>query len=202
MNVLDKINELSADKKKFSLIILAGIILIYCDVAFLATRQFKAVEAMTPKIKNAREELRELAELKQLKVKQPNIIKDMLKKAKRLITEEQIPELLQGISNMARNNEVSIQQINTTKDIKEVKVPKAKVPPKGKETVAAPESGKFKSMLITMEIQAGYHNLGRFINELERAPEFIAVEEIRISSIPSTYTQQRVDLTLKTYVKK
>ena len=53
-----------------------------------------------------------------------------------------------------------------------------------------------------MDLSAGYHQLGKFINELENAQVFVIVQELKIEPQPGNYLKQKAALTLKTYVKK
>jgi Tfp pilus assembly protein PilO len=126
---------------------------------------------------------RDLIAMQQSKTKQ-----EVVTKAKEIISEGQLPWLLQEISDIANKFEVKITQIKPSQDVK------------SQEEIIAPV--KLFPLFITLDLSCGYHSLGSFINELENANRFIAIKDMRISRSSSDYLHQSITLVLKTYVKK
>ena len=114
-------------------------------------------------------------------------------KSKIIITEEQMPALLEAISGMANKRNIQIGQIRPIRETKkEVKGKKDKVV----------ETKKFSILYIALDLSCEYHNLGLFISDLENTPEFIWVQDIKLNSDNDNYFKQRATVLLKTYVKK
>lgn len=89
---------------------------------------------------------------------------------------------------MANKNNVKILQLNPAREA-----------PKTKKGAAATD---LSPNLIALDLICDYHSLGVFINELENAPKFMVVEELKISPYSESIFQQSVSLVIKTYVKK
>ena len=107
-------------------------------------------------------------------------------KAKKIIFDSQLASLLNDISKIGNANNVTILQIKPSRDTQ-------------KSGAAAP---KFSPVSISLDLICGYHNLGKFINDLENNQTFISIESLKIEARPEEVLKQRVSLTLKTYVKK
>ena len=189
INVQEK---LELDKKKIILIILIGFILLYMDFSFLIRLQFKNTRTLGTKISKLKKDIdilaKDLATLEDLKQRHPEVKKEALSKVKKIISEEQIPSLLKDISDIATKYNVKIMQIKPSKELK--KEDKVSVVP------------KFNHLLITLDLICGYHSLGSFINGLENAERFMAVQDLKITPDPNNYLSCNIALVLKTYVKK
>jgi Tfp pilus assembly protein PilO len=184
--LLNKLNKLELDKKKILFISLACLIAIYLDFTFLIKAQSKGIGKITQKITQVKKDIDTLARdllmmrQSQLKEKEARGIK-----FKKIIPEEDLPSLLQYISNIANKHSVKIMQMK-----QEVKAKDDKVAQLG------------KNVFINLDLFSTYHNLGLFINELENGKIYLAVEAIKISAEANAYFQHKINLVLKTYVKK
>ncbi|MFH1678510.1 MAG: type 4a pilus biogenesis protein PilO [Candidatus Omnitrophota bacterium] len=58
----------------------------------------------------------------------------------------------------------------------------------------------YSPAIIDLEITAGYHQLGRFLSELENHSTLIAVEELDIRCSDEDPSEHEVELKIKTYV--
>lgn len=183
------LNALQLDNKKIALIILVAIIVFYVDYSFIIVPQLKGSKGLGLKIKKIKVDLdnfsRESARLQQEKTK-----KDAGLKGKKIMTEEQISVFLDNISSIANKNSVRIMQIIPSKELK------------AKDEKTSLDIKKLSPYLIKMDLSCDYHHLGAFLNNLENAEEFIAVEEIKIVPDPGNYLLEKINLVLKTYVKK
>lgn len=180
--LLDKIRALrqqDLDRKKILLIALVAIAIVFVDFSILVKLQLKGIRAVSPQVLKLKTDIKKLnKDLNNLKGRQVEIEEKGHLERKRLILEREIPLLLEKISLTANEYDVKITKILPSRD---------------------PKSGFFA---ISLELVGDYHNLGRFLNDLENAPDFIAVEEIIIKSNANDYFKQNVNLVLKTYVKK
>lgn len=192
----DKINDLKKnfvdnpalqqlDKKKVIGILFVALVLIYLDLAFLMSMQLKAINKTGADFKKLRTEMaqfkREFDQSRQARASSPM--------SKEIISEAEIPLLLQDITDMANKNTVRILQLNPARAAARTK--------KGATAVA-----ELKPNLIALDLVCDYHSLGAFINDLENAAKFMTVEELKISPDSDSMFQQIVSLVIKTYVKK
>lgn len=182
---------LEMDNKKITLIILVCIIFAYVDYSFVLKIQLSGKNSKSAKIIKLKKDMAKLdkdfASMQQAKGRQKVVLE-----AKKFILEEQIPLLLKKVSSVANQNNIRIMQMAPSKESQH----KDEKDPKKEKQVP-----KFIPIVIRLDLICDYHHLGKFINELENAEEFIAVEELRIISDVANYFQQKVNLTLKTYVK-
>jgi Tfp pilus assembly protein PilO len=182
-NFLDNVALRQLDKKKIIGIFFIAVVLVYLEVAFLMSLQLKAVKKADSDFKKlSAEKTRFEKEFSQSEKAQGGT-----QMTKEIIAEAEIPLLLQDITDMANKNNVRILQLNPVKAVKAKK--------------GSPAT-ELNSNLIALDLICDYHSLGAFINELENAPKFMAVEELRINPDADSIFQQSVNLVIKIYVKK
>ena len=188
LNKLNKLNKIEWDNKKVLVVILICLIIIYIDFSFLIKSQRQAITSVGEKTIKLKQDIdaltKDLATMQQAQTKQ-----EVALKVKKIISEEQMPMLFQEISNIANKNNIKIMEMIPSKESK-AKEEKALVAPK---TPLA---------FITLDLFGGYHNLGRFINDLENAEILMAVENLKIVPQQNDYFKHGITLILKTYVKK
>lgn len=192
---LNKLVQLDkSEKKKIIFIVVAIFLLGYLDFRFIIKPQFRYIGGISPKIVKLRADMdklnKDLVAMKDLQNKQAGMKPEAAQKVKKIISQEQVPLLLQFISDVANKNNITVTQIKPTKQLKTKADKKQNV------------SLQFMSVSIALVLSCDYHRLGKFINDLENAENFFAVEEIRIIPGSSDYINQNVNLLLKTYVKK
>ncbi len=193
-SLISKLNlNRELDRNKIILIIIASLFLAYLDFSLLIQPQSRGVSALRPKIVKLNKDIADLAkELSAVKEFEQNKSlpsrQNELARAKKIIHEEDLPLLLQDITDMANKANIKILQIRPKKD------PKAK-----EETVAG---AKLIPVTITLDFSCGYHSLGNFINTIENSDKFMLAQEIKILTGKENYLVQEVALTIKAYVKK
>lgn len=175
------------DKKKVFLIGLVCLILIYLDLRYLLKWQFSALSGTNKKITDLK---RQIASLKQ----NLESIQDLRNKKsqlsvekKKVLTQDQLPSLLENISVLANKHNVKIIQMRPLKPAAD-----------NKKTPAV----NFSPLELDLDLSAGYHQLGSFISDLEESRELMEVKEFRISSDPADVAHQKVDLTLRVYIER
>jgi len=97
-------------------------------------------------------------------------------------------------------------QIDSSKEMPKTSKKKEKSVPAGGKKGAKQGSQKAQavelaSVKIKLDIIAGYHKLGRFINEVENADKFCMIDEVLIARDPVDPMRHKVSLVVKTYVK-
>jgi Tfp pilus assembly protein PilO len=183
------LNKLGADIQRLFLIILVGAVVIYADYAFIIKLQLGGIGSAKTKIVKLKKDIAVLnKDLALMQQSQGQMKQKTPLKPKTIISEDEMTGLLQRIYNLANKNKVRIIQIRPLKD------------PKAKEEVMGAQ--KVIPMAIAMNLSCVYHSLGSFINDLENAEQFLAVQDLKIVRSPGDYMRQNVTLNLKTYVKK
>ncbi len=193
INLLNKLNELKLDNKKIFLIVMACLLILYIDFAFIIKLQLQGIRTLTPKVIKMKKDIDFLAkDLSSMQDLERKAGKDKAQieslRPKEIISEDKILLLLQEISDLANKNQVKIMQINTSRD------------KKAPEEIIAGE--RLSPIIITLDLTCGYHSLGTFINALENARQFIDVQDMKIIRDPRNYLLLNANLILKTYAKK
>jgi type IV pilus assembly protein PilO len=175
---------LELDIKKIIFIILVCLIIAYVDFAFVIKMQFQAIGRIKSEIITLKKDTDTLN--KNLTLMQQAQKKELTStKIKKIISEGEQPKLFQKISDIANKYNVKITELKPTKETKVKEEAKSEVSP----------------LLLTLDLSGGYHNLGSFINDLENLEEVIVVENLKITPQQDSF-KQRVNLSLRTYVKK
>lgn len=191
---LKMLEKLDLDNKKLIMIIMILLIFLYLDYNFLLKLQFAALKTSEPKILSLKKDLdnlsKDLEKMQELKKKQIVPDQKALSKIKKIVPSEQLASLLQDLSNIANKNDIMIEQIKPSKEAQG---------PKQEKIVGI---DKFQPVLITLDLTCDYHHLGKFINDIEEGQTYILVQGMKIKSQPGEYFKQKVNLLLKTYVKK
>jgi len=189
-NLIKTWNTLELDSKKVILIALVCAVIIYVDFAFLIKMQFRSIGNITAKIITLKKDIDTLD--KNLVLMQQSQNKPAIsKKIKKPISESEMPQLFQKISDIANKYNVKIQELKPAKDTKEAKT---------KGSTPAQKSD-FNVTLLTLDVLSGYHELGGFLSELENADEFIAVENLKIIPQEEGF-KHSAKILLRAYVSK
>jgi len=185
------INLNALDNKKILVILLLSVMSLSVDYNFFIRAQLEGVKSLDQKIKRLKEDTVKVnRDAALLKKKQAETAQGVILKVKKMISKGEIPLLLQEMNSIANKNNVRITQIK----------PSAEVVTKDQKQ--AKDSGNFTSILITLDVSCDYHGLGKFLNNLENADYFFAVQEMRITEDPNNYFYQNANLVLKSYVRK
>lgn len=182
------LEKLQLDNQKIILISLFFIVFAYIDYSFLIKMQVNHIKTVKPKIAKLKGDIdalnKSLADSGNLSGKQNQQAVPYL----RMLSNDQLPMLLEEISNMAKSNNVMLMQV---RQVKETKKKEEKQPP-----------NNLASLYIELDLSGSYHDFGRFINNLENADKFIAVQDMNIKQQPADSLLQKANLLLKIYVRK
>lgn len=189
-DLLKKIEDLKLDKKKILLLILVLVTVIYIDFTFLLASQLKAVANTGKKIAKLDKDInnvnKDLILARQSKAKEN---KEDLFRAQKMLVEAELNDLLREIAHTANDYKIRLMHIRPSKES----------PPKHDKVLP---QDKPNGLLIALELIGDYHELGMFLNDLEYMPIYLAVKDLKISADAGNYLKQRINLVLKTYVKK
>ncbi|MFA6217355.1 MAG: type 4a pilus biogenesis protein PilO [Candidatus Omnitrophota bacterium] len=190
MKLLAYFDNLVIDTQKLVLIGIVFLTVVYVDFTFIMKAQLlgikKSAETITQLNKDIAVVSDGLAKMKSAPVKPASAVKK-----KHLLTDEQVPTLLQEIYFLAGKNKVNIIQVKPVKEVLTQTIDPKKIA----------QAPKAVPVSITLDIAGNYHYFGAFINDLENSETFISVEEMKLSQSTDNYLQQKASLLLKTYVK-
>lgn len=188
------LDSLELDNKKLILIFLFSAVILYIDFSFILKAQLAGLSKSSIEITRRKSDIAvlesDLKNMQDLKAKQALPAQKGASKAKRFITESQVATLLQDISKLANNNDIRILQVKPSRDQKASTESKLNLGP------------NFSTLYISLDLLGSYHQLGKFINDLENNQVLMIVQEIKIDSQKDNYVKQAASIILKTYVKK
>jgi len=184
------LSQIQLDKQKKMLIVIFAVLIVYVDTSYILKAQMAGLKSLTPKITRLEKDLRNLnRDLGNMRTAKSNPVLEASKAAKKpatIISESQVSGLMQDISNAANKFDVQIIQIRPLRET-------------GKSVIPG---DKFTPILINLDLICDYHNLGKFINNLENSAVFMGVAELKISARVPDYLKQKVSLVIRTYASK
>jgi len=204
--VIEFLLSLGRDKKKLAIAAIALAFFLYADFSFGIGGQINYLKDLNKKITQRSKEIEtlktDIAYVQQKKTPvagSPVVVKT-------LPQEKDIPALLQHISGLAGANGIRVMQIDSTKEAqkaeKTVKKPAVTKDKKNPKKVSAAPSVNLPIVKIKLDVVGGYHKLGSFINALENSDKFCFVDELMIGRDPAEPLREKINLVIKTYVKK
>lgn len=185
--LLDKLN---LDKDKIIAVLIATVLVAVLDIMFVIGPQSKANGNMAKEIRKMRTDIAAMnRDLNLAQQQQKTMAKEQEGQPaqRKIYSTAETPQLLQDISRMATEKNVSIKQITPLKE------------PQGK---ASGMSGDFVGLKIRLSMECGYHGLGAFLNGMENSRQPLFAEEIQIIGNPDNHLKSTVNMVVKTYVKK
>ncbi|MFH1202620.1 MAG: type 4a pilus biogenesis protein PilO [Candidatus Omnitrophota bacterium] len=129
----------------------------------------------------------EIAQINRLKEQYKNLEESINQGQKWFISEEEIPSLLENVSSIANNTDVKIMQIK---------------PLQKRQIDVAGKSQDFSPLSIYIIAQAGYHQLGRFLNQLHDNKVFMKTSELDILPDAKNYLRHNIKLVLTVFLVK
>lgn len=176
------------DIKKLVAISLFSFMFVYADSFILLPMQIKAVKANKQNRARLEGQIKALKqELESIKNNRIDVAKEKKLEIKTSLNEDQVPLLMNNISNIANKNAVKIMQIRPVKEVR---------------PDVAPSLGSLAPLSIIMDLSCDYHHCGKFISLLENAKQFIKVSELRIMPGDASNSKQSFYTVVITYVKK
>ena len=163
-----------------------GAVVLYLYTNFLLLPQISATVKVYDGAKKIDAEVkvsqRAVSEVDGLK-KQVSRYQDKIESYEKMLpVEQEIPKLLEDLSNMAKESNVKIVGITPLQ---------AKEPQTGEEI--------YQEIPILINAKSGYHELGKFLSDLENAGRFMKVVDINIKENSATPKRHDVELLVLTY---
>ena len=186
VKVIAKINE----KNPYYTVGLFLLVLFLADYFLVMQFQLRTLQSLSPKIMTTAKDLEtaksDITKIAQYQ-NQAKQLKEKLKKiSNKIKSREEVPLILGNISKVAESNGVRIEQImpNTART----------------EPILKNSDGQYFSVPISIEAKAAYHNLGRFINQLEIEEGFLSVPDFVISASTDDPTREDIKLTINAII--
>lgn len=172
LKVLDKISEFISDiNEKNPYYLVGGIIvsLLLVDYFLVFQHQLKTWGAISPKIVKLSQDLnaarRNIQRIDQDKAELKDLSAKLGKINYKIRSKEEVPMILESISRVTNENGVRIEKI---------------VPHPTIEVLLENDEGQYLSVSIFIVAKSGYHNFGRFLNQLEVEEIFLTISSFTI----------------------
>jgi Tfp pilus assembly protein PilO len=187
VNFQELSTKIIQDKNKLILAIVAVVIILYLDISFGIKSQLRALRAVTPKIVRLKTDLKNLnADLVRMQRQEAGFAIDQIKE---LVSPGQLAGLIEEISSLANQKDVRISKIKPVRRQSE-------------EVDSRPLLDEDYSLaLIELEVFSGYHQLGRFLSDLESHSVFLEITDLDIRQTKEDPFEHKIKLKLKTYVQ-
>lgn len=177
MNLLDKIKDsVPQINEKNQNYILGGILLFIflIDYFLIMNPQLKTLRTLNPKIRLLAEDLKtakdDITRMEQYQSSVATFRAQVELLNSSLISKEGIPLVLENISRTANKFGVKIDQLKPLKEEQGL--------------VLENKEGKFSALPILVNAQGSYHNMGRFINQIEENNAFLSIVDLKFTAGP------------------
>lgn len=183
-----KFSQINPQQKNY--ILVGCVILIFIlDVLVFMRPQFKAMTKINQKIRGLSRDMKTLKSdaqrIDELKGQLEQLKTEVAQVSGKIFSKESVPLILENLSRLANENGMKIDNIKPLSDQERLVSEK-----KGRSYLALP---------IELQAKAGYHNLGKFLNRLERGEIFFKIKDFTVTPTPDFKTHN-VQLTLETIV--
>lgn len=110
-----------------------------------------------------------------------SIASEFAEKKQALVGSDQVPVLLEKLSEQARSTGIKILSLKPVGD------------------ASSPRGKYYSSVPIQLSAQAGTHELGRFLDEIESGKILMKVTNVEIAADPADERQHKIELGLEAY---
>lgn len=184
---IKKINIDFKNKQIMLLAVLVGIAVLYVYANFILIAQARDTFRTYKNSRKAHREVisaeRDIAKVEDLKNQVLQYRSKIDSYERMLPAEQEVPGLLENLSLMAKKSGVKIVGIT---------------PVSSKES---PSAGQiYHEIPILISAKSGYHELGRFLSDLEGADRFMKVVDIQIKANRTSPKKHDVELLVMTYI--
>jgi type IV pilus assembly protein PilO len=184
------ISSIDFKDRKTRLAILMGLVSVLAAVIYVSFVLIPQVERVSDAVRQAAKVSAELkdagadiADIPKLKDAMVSYEEKVNLYEKMLPAEQEIPTLLEGLSEMAKSSGVKIGGIMPVAT-KEDRTKKADI---------------YREQPILINAKCGFHELGRFLSRMENADRFMKVADINIKSTAQSPKKHEVELLVLTY---
>ena len=183
--------HLSDEQRKLLIIAASAIVLLIVDIMFIVSPLMNKNADLKRQVVVVKAKLIELQKKINLadaaKKRSEELRAELATYEKRFPREEEIPLFLEDLSKVAVASGIDISAIK----------------PVTKAGLQAPPDAfmnLFHKIPIEISAKAGYHQIGRFINSLEKLERFIEIKDIQISQDTTTPRRHQLKLVISTCI--
>lgn len=173
------------EKNVYSVVGIFLLVVFLLDYFLIMKRQMDALNALNPKVTLLKEDIAETKDnIQKSGAYQAQIarLKEQLQKTGYKIPSKE--EVLDGISRIANQNKVKIDQM---------------IPGKGMQEVLQKDlEEQYYAFPISVEAHGGYHDIGRFVDQLEKDNVYKSIAALTVESNPKDPAQHTARLMIKT----
>ncbi|MDD5437294.1 MAG: type 4a pilus biogenesis protein PilO [Candidatus Omnitrophica bacterium] len=177
--------DLKNTRQVILIAVAAGAAVLFIYVKFLLIPQIQNGAGQFEKARRLRAEVaateRDVASIEGLKKQMMQYHTKIESYERMLPVEQEIPKLLEDLSNMAKRSGVKIVGITPLQSDEEAR------------------EGIYQEIPILINAKSGYHELGKFLSELENASRFMKVVDIAIKENRAAPKRHEIEVLVATY---
>ena len=193
MKIPEKISDVFSGITEKDRYLVLGIILFsifLMDYFFILKPQMGILNAVNPKLTILQQEIKDVKENIPKAAgyqNEINRLKEQFQKSGyQILFKEEVSVILEGISLLANQNKIKIEQMMPVKG--------------GEELLLKNNEGKYISFPIFVAVQGSYHDIGRFVNKLEEDAIFKSISAFSITANPKDTAHHSVKMTIKAII--
>lgn len=194
-DLTEKTTDESKKKKIILLYVLGLVVIFFIYVLIFLRPSITALTDLIPKIRKRGTEIKavrdDLPFKNKLLAKRKAQQEILGQYEKKLSKEKEVPVLLENLSKIAKNSRVKILSITPLEPARA-----ARIKDKGKK------EGVCQEIPIRISAMSGYHELGTFINTLERDKRYMRVSDLKIKANRSSSKRHNVEFVVYAYTFK
>ena len=184
------------EQRILATVLVLGLAILWTYFVFIVRPLLREVHELAQQVRASREELKllEVATANESALRQQHEkVKEAVVSLRKLLpVEEELPQVIELLSDLAGQSQVKIQTIFPLRPV----IPDAADPSK-KQEGTTPQV--YKDVIIQVDALAGFHQLGMFLSLVESGDKPMQVSSLRISADEKESRRQHVKLLLKTY---
>ena len=191
-----KLNLSKPDLRTLVLTGLSAVVLLWIYIGYVATPMFKNVVSLGQKARSQREELAALrlatANEAAIREQHQQLDETVMSLRKMMSPEEELPSVIEFLSDLASQTQVKIQTIFPQRPIGDVGE-------KDKTHTPATAQVVYKEIPIQIDAQASYHQLGTFLSLIEAGTKPMQLLTLRISTNPKEPRWHTINMVILAY---
>ncbi len=186
LSILPKIDE----KNRY--FFLGGVLLVIfvVDYFLIMQPQLRTLMTLNPKVelltRDSRQAISDIKKISDYQTQVATFKEKMKIVGSKILLKEEIPAILENISRLANDSRVRINQIMPLKE--------------SQEAVLSNDEGTYYSLPILVNARGGYHDLGRFFNQLEKSKIFMSILNFDIAANNESTVQHSAKITIKVFI--
>ena len=178
-----------------------GLVILWVYVAAIVRPLMQGVGQLTQQVREAREQLKLLevstANEDALREQHRQLEETVLTLRKLLPSEEELPAVIELVSDMASQAQVKIQTIFPQRPVGEDAGGKKD---KDENRDAGPKQPEvYKDVLIQIDALAGFHQFGTFLSLVEQGDKPMQIANLRLIQDPKETKRLRIKMLLRSY---